>query len=784
MSTNSHTLQITLAFMLAGLLTTPLSEGATPVYVETTGSLGRGLVAMRGAECMLLLPAHVAGQAIELQVYGRSGAAGTASFVKVIGKKDDDLMLFRVESNAGAVCDDSEAAMLKAMPGPVIFIRDKTGALRTESVSIDRDSQLTLVFTFQGATPQDAQGISGSVVYIDSKPRGMVLDVGVLEDRPNIARELEYVAALEGSWLLGQAADVSNISDSLQIIETARQQRAKGDIGQIAAIEGLVRNGSALAGVDLRGVGLKNVVVNNGNLSAAQLQGANLENAQLQQANVGAARFDFANLKNVKARLANARETRFYYASADGADFSEADAAQSNWGGASARNANFRDADLSGASFFMADLTGADFSGAILDQTFFTAAILTDAKFDGAKFDRTDFTAATGDIEAFSAAQQKQMCATLVTDTVAVTLQRESPSARFSSGVDFQDLVERRLWFPASVDLLPRCATRDLVTAGYSALQDPNREYSQEETISHDFFFRYESEPYDKVGLRREFRTRTTDMIQRVQEAMEARRFLAVAHARSSDLSDALRNNLQNVGFDGQFSLNLLENLELVALKYDAEGLERNIEWKYKALYRLEVEQKPQTSLHDWLNAGYWENFFPPGVVAQELSAEHFELFRQWSVNRAGAIPSPVVLQFRLPSRASSTLHNTANRIRSQPDQTVTLLPFEVLSEKTEDRLPAELGIDANRLFVPATNSNFVTLRLNGPQESYAIQANAETLVFLRNAQNIRAEFRVLGAQVIDGQANLLNDHKIIVLVEPVRLTVFARDESSISFDF
>jgi hypothetical protein len=749
---------------------------ATPVYVETTDSFGRGIAELRGAECMVVLPAHVAGESRQIDVYGRSGAFGRAGYVKDIGKKGDDLMLFRVLENSEAICDDTEAAMLKAMPGGVAFRREKNGALNFEQVSVTRDSQLNLTFVFLREGAREAPGISGSVIYVGGKPQGIIIAVGLKDGRPNIARQLEYVAAMEGSWVLGQASDVSTIQDSLAILQIATEMRSKGDMGQIAAAEGMVRSGSALSGIDLRGVGLAGAALNNGNLVQAQLQGAILENALLQSARISEARFDFANLEGVQAKSADATKARFYYANTDGGDFSGANATQSNWGGASAREVNFRGADLSGASFFLADLTGADFSNAILTQTSFIGAILTGANFTGAKFDRTDFTAASGDIHAFSEAQQVRMCATLLEDTIRTDLIRLVPSTRFSSGVDYDELIEHRIWLQVSVNMLPQCPKRDLLVAGLPSFSASEYDPSGTEKVTSDFRIDYESQPYDKIGLRREWARRVRDQIQRIETALNVGAFLRLEHARTKDLYSALEAKVTAVDFVGEFSLNYSPDAELVGFKYDPASPLVNEYWTTRAKVHLQTESSQRSAGSSNPVAGNWEKFYPEGTSMQELSEAHVDLFRQWTLNRAKAIPSTAFIQFNMPSGAISMVHNAQISLGMQPEKRLTIKPFIDLGNPAGKRRLPEGTFNLERLFSPAAISSNLILELDEPLETYVIDADTETLAFLRANPRLQLEMKLVGGKLIDDNPQRPGDHYILIRFSPIKLTALARD--------
>ena len=213
----------------------------------------------------------------------------------------------------------------------------------------------------------------------------------------------------------GNGVQINNMApepDPMATLKDAMATRPAGDIGQVSAVEQLVRKGKSLESFDLRGISLSGAKLHQGKFSGSTMTLTNLEKCQLEGASLKDVSFYFARMKDMQADGADMTDARLYFADVSGASFVRVLAPRSNWQATSARGANFRNAQLQGAAFTMADLRGADFTGADLSGAFFIGAIVSGANFAGAKMDNTDFSAATGSAGEFTAKQQAGMCGT------------------------------------------------------------------------------------------------------------------------------------------------------------------------------------------------------------------------------------------------------------------------------------------------------------------------------------------------------------------------------------
>ena len=174
--------------------------------------------------------------------------------------------------------------------------------------------------------------------------------------------------------------------------------------------------------------------------------------------------------------------------------------------------------------------------------------------------------------------------------------------------------------------------------------------------------------------------------------------------------------------------------------------------------------------------AGNWEKFYPEGTRAQELVEAHVELFRQWTLNRAKAIPSTAFIQFNMPSAAIGMVHNAQISLGMQPEKRLTLKPFIDLGQPARNRRFPEGAFNLKRLFSPATISSNIILELDQPLETYVIDADTETLAFLRANPRLQLEMKLVGGKLIDDNPQRPGDHYILIRFSPIKLTALARD--------
>lgn len=472
-------------------------------------------------------------------------------------------------------------------------------------------------------------------------------------------------------------------SDSLAVLKTAVAERATGDVGQIEAIRQLAREGKSLSGFDLKGLYLKSGDLDNVDFSAAELHGVNLDDARLQRARLSQAHLAFATLRGTRAVQADAREARMYFVDAARADFSDINAERSNWRGASLPGASFRGAKLRGASFMLADLRDADFRGADLSGAFFIGAVVTGAKFDEAALANTDFTGAVGDAQQFSATQQSALCATENSRGFRVRLVRVTKSARFKSGEEYDNLVEEYVSLGRGLSQLDRCQPRSALPAGGTTVWKGR---NHEETAG-DMAIHLPSELLDRAGRQRQYVDRMGATLAMLNAARESGPSVRVRGEQYRRLLAALQANVSKVKLESAAILDG-DAMTMFMLRFQPDSMPDK-QWAQMAEQWAAKEANGLESLRrNYRN--HWPPFFPPGTSASELAPEHVEVFKRWTLQRARAYPSKVVLE----ERHLSQLRHAVLQARNQaPGNAVVIRPLRALiQEKGAPRFSPSLA--------------------------------------------------------------------------------------------
>lgn len=492
--------------------------------------------------------------------------------------------------------------------------------------------------TSQGLVASDS-GHFAEALAAKLVSRGLTLDQVFEQVRQDVATRTKQLPTFRSTLVakvcLG-GCEAAARTDALAVLKAAIAERGVGDVGQIAAIQQLTRDGRSLAGFDLQGLHLKGGGLAKVDFSAAELQGANLDEAKLQDANLARAQLGLATLRGTQATRIDARETRMYLVDATGADFSQAQAERSNWRAATLRGASFRGARLQGASFMLADLREADFRGADLRGTFFIGAWLTGARFDDAQLANSDFGDAVGDAKMFTPAQQAALCATESGRGSRMRLVRVARSARYASGKEFETLLDEFFYLGRGLSLLERCAPRSVLPAGADTVTGHERE-----EVSAEMSLHLPAELLDKVDRERQFVERLKATAAQLNAARKDGPWVKVRGARHASLLAALQRNVGQVKlessavFDG-------EAFTLFQLRLDPEGI-ADEHWRPMAMQWVEREAHRLANQPSGL-FNQWPPFFPPGTSPTELAPEHVDTFKRWTLNRARAFPNRVAL--------------------------------------------------------------------------------------------------------------------------------------------
>ena len=185
--------RITLALLvLAGLL--PAAH-AQPLSVHVMASeVGQGILLHRLGSCYAVTPAHVLKDELFASVVGGLSEAprGDADVLMEFGY---DLSIMRVSGGVTRYCDeplrrtgDVSALLASASRGFIHTVRRDGSVARQEVALVDSDMLYLRVKPPAGGEPL-AKGMSGSLVYVNDTPAGMLMSV---EGETGTGRVLRY----------------------------------------------------------------------------------------------------------------------------------------------------------------------------------------------------------------------------------------------------------------------------------------------------------------------------------------------------------------------------------------------------------------------------------------------------------------------------------------------------------------------------------------------------------------------------------------------------------------
>jgi uncharacterized protein YjbI with pentapeptide repeats len=271
------------------------------------------------------------------------------------------------------------------------------------------------------------------------------------------------------------ATETMSLESALSVLQRASDIMPTGDIGQVLAVESMIRTQHSLGGLKLSGLSLRNGHFDSGDFNKTAFADADLTHASASSADFTDASFSFAILNGTNFRGATLERAKFDFADAERAQFQDSKAAGIRWFSAGAQGANFTGANLSGARFMFADLRNAIFDKADLTGAFFVGSDLTGATFKDAKIANTDFTAAIIDLKSFDKLQKPGACETPVSRTdFSVLIIDEIPSDRFSGGIEHNRYIESTFFLSLKDAGLPACKKRELNEDWWYPIFDAN----------------------------------------------------------------------------------------------------------------------------------------------------------------------------------------------------------------------------------------------------------------------------------------------------------------------
>jgi Pentapeptide repeats (8 copies) len=631
-----------LPLALASCLVTVATASAGPVVVVDQ-QRGRGLARLRGDECFVLTPAHVLSQSSRrpgrnVEVIGPEGARGQAVFAGTVGSDEDDVVMLRLTSNAAAVCADPDVQRLKGIDEPTLVLRESSGGLSFVPVAVNSTDRRAIGIRSSSEFTRISQMMSGALLVDAGQEQGILIRVAAEPDGIAEVRSLEYIAGLMGAWVKGSAGNLTEVRNTLEVLQRAAEAKPTGDIGQVAAAEQHVRQGLAFDAMQLQGIFLNGAALPDARFSRARLHGASFVRAGLARASFTEAVLTFADLTGAQAEGASFAGAYLPYVDAPGANLAGADLSRSNWFAARLENTNLSGANLAGASLAYADLRNADLRRADLTNAVLVGAVLTGARLEGTKFSNTDISSATG-IVPEAPLKAPQVCARKGAGYVQLEIMEATPSTRFDSGFSYERLPTGRDDGPSvpggSHHFNEICAT---VPDGLQTRVDSpvfRNEHSR------DLGFGLLSSLVRTGGRGQKYLARVREHAEFLRREVRPDTFLRTGSARIDALAAALRKTASaNVTrpaadcFDGD-SYHLLATSFTPSLTAE--------QWAQLASARRSHEETAGKYMSRMTAGKYrddllpWGRFFPDDFDARDVGPRVVEVFRVWNQKRVKA---------------------------------------------------------------------------------------------------------------------------------------------------
>jgi len=455
--------------------------------------------------------------------------------------------------------------------------------------------------------------------------------------------------------------DALTTNRALQVLRIAQETRPKGDVGQREALELLVGAGRTFEGFDFDGLSLGDNDLPGFKAPQASFRLGNLARAGLREADLSRVWLSLGNLEDADITQANMTRSVMEFAVARGLVAGSATAPRTTWFGADLQDADFSDAELRGASFVFADLRNADFSGADLSHAFFNGADLRGARFAGARLSNTDVTAAVLDLDQLDDGQRQAICATAPTggSGYALTVDERFESSRFSSGYEFNDLLQETLWVRNGVErVYPRCVPKD----GEDQPRYRPPTYSDAGAApvwNLGYHLRFERTLVSKAGRRSDVRSRIGGFGNTLKERQALYDDLPQVREYRERLFAELRSSASAPPPSGPIEVRLASKEDLLVLlhKLDPGILEQvPVDWRRQLYRRLQMEKtsvdRQATEQHD----DPWGSLFPEAFVMQDADDEAVEIYRRWTEQRARSISTIALAE----------LARTSSRYRGQ----------------------------------------------------------------------------------------------------------------------
>lgn len=638
-------LTLGLAAVASLLLASVDVSSAQGVWVEGAEQ-GQGVLRARGNECFVITPHHVVKDAIEIVVVGPQATRSAAELVRSFPQ---DLAILRVKDARSLVCEewaplDNFDAMLKTQAGGFLVATEQNGSRTRVPVTFTAHDEERVFVRPSNASEQIAQTMSGSLLLVNGAPAGVLLQrsndegVGEVYQIDDIMRLTEPFFAVARASTAEPAMDVAVAT---ALLDRAVETRDGSQQEQNKAVAALLARGydfanSNWSGLSLRGAVLTkgkfaNLVMHVGNLTDADLRGATLQKAGLRFATMDRAQLGGAFLGEVYAPFVTAQE----------ADLTGADLTGANFVAGDFRKANFKDAKLHGASLAFADLRGAKFDGADLTGAYLTGALLDGATFSGATLKDTDLQGASGTWDGLTAAQRAGACRHGILSrgdsgiVFEVDLMERWPSDRYDTGYQFEQLRTEQGWLKSFADRsLPLCRSPNDAAAAYRA-DYPSR-----------VGLHVERSYIQKAGRRSAVVDRVNRHVKLLAAELNEARVLKGDGREVTAWEAEMRKKVSEVKV---LTDAVLGQQDLHDVLLAAAGVQRDAsEWARLAQQQFMREWQARKNDRTDAAAAIWPPFFPAAAPTyRDLPASTPELFRDWTLARAKALPKEVVLELQ-----------------------------------------------------------------------------------------------------------------------------------------
>ena len=755
-----------LLFLAGGLLPVE-SRAQEAVYVEAEQE-GQGVLRARGADCIVITPAHVYGEnARGAYVTDSRGVRVSARSTKTY--ESADLALLRIEESGSVACEqwlpiDNLGSILENAQNGHLKVRGPGGTTRFIPVQLgQRDRVYITVRPIDSGNPAHElkQTMSGSPLIVNNMTVGLLMRLDEEDSDEGIVYQLDDIMRITApnfpDAVRRPATPDINVDAAQAILDRALENQDGSSQGQVAALEVLLTQGHTFSSANFSGVALPNAQLGNATFEGAQFQAAHLQNVQASKANFGKADFRFARLTDGVFRSADLHRSYAPFVEGQGTTFDGADLSKASFFGANLRNVRCRDATLRGTALVFADLRGADFDGADLTGAYLAGSVFDEStSFQSATFKDTEVTGAALSDVSLTDAQKQGLCRRVVRGSSGlllwnVTLMERWASNRYSTGYQYEKLPRSQEALEGFDDeSLPLCSTPPDASRGHHAT------YLGEKTIL------LERTLISKAGRRVEFLKRVSDHAAFLSE------FLSVEHTVKGDGSQRAqwgKDMKKAASTAGSVSKPYFTTDLLIAVLL-SEGLlsEERMNWTALARNRHRFESAVREERNgDFSGYSMWGPFYPSDVPWEALPEETVELYRSWILKRAGTSPRRMIVRSKAyPPRGSGTTLTIPIRINNPLDGRSGANSWP---DGLHHTLKRE-GIDLSRTrFVPVYTHTAGIQRVlfvfPGPMKRYHVKVPSRSVQGI-SRRNIEMS---LSLEVEKIEPVLKNDHVLAALI-------------------